>query len=199
MPTDHTSTCKLRLSTTARRHEPRQVKPPITSVTLLEILGASRPLPPSKHSGGKYQYVPAPCSSSHKASRAQNARMNRRQHQHARRIECGCCTWLVNSMPPPSCSSSDITFDSPKSVIFACNTHACVRQVTREAVRTAHLAAVYKHIGGLQVVVYDSVFLIKCDDAWEKDDDHIALVKTMCGSPACSNSGGQTRPVQTIQ
>ena len=30
--------------------------------TLLDILGASRPLPPSKHSGGRYQYVPAPCT-----------------------------------------------------------------------------------------------------------------------------------------
>jgi hypothetical protein len=66
-------------------------------------------------------------------------------------------TWLVSSMPPTSCSSSDITFDSPKSVILT------FKMVNNEAkLQTSaqmHLPAMYQNICRFQIIVNDSVLL----------------------------------------
>jgi len=144
--------------------------------TLLDILGASRPLPPSKHSGGRYQYVPAPCTTSQvKQVASHTAAVMLPDHALA-------CNYTKTSHHTPknnpqhnAAHSTHLTrqfhapplmlllrhhFRQPKIGYF----HLLQRSTreTRDMQQCAcscHLAAVYQHIGGLEVVVDDSIFL----------------------------------------
>ena len=139
MPTDHTSTCAISII------QMNHVKTKHENKTLLEILGASLPLPPSKHSGGKYQYVPAPCVQSQRAN----------IHEYT-----GVRTWLVSSIPPPSCSSSDITLDRPKSVILTCTSKTVISLRRLDQLQNSdNLSTMNQNVGRFQIVMNNSIFL----------------------------------------
>lgn len=138
MPTDHTSTCAIVRWVKSRENQAWEQ-------TLLEIRGASLPLPPSKHSGGKYQYVPAPWGVSIKANIHENTAV---------------LTWLVSSIPPPSCSSSDITLDRPKSVILTCTTETVISLRRLDQLENSdNLSSMNQNVGRFQIVMNNSIFL----------------------------------------